>query len=473
MKTLVWLRNDLRLRDNPALFHAAELGQGVVAVYVLCDEFVERHEVAPVRLDFIRRHLAILNGQLADLNIPLLLLRVRKAAEIPAQLLALAHRESATQLYFNAEYPLDELERDRAVADALHKAGMAYKRFHDRVLLPPGRIRNGQGEPYKVFTAFKRQWLKLASALPLQPHGLPPSQTSENQKLASSGVPLGKLFDQMVLRDLSDLWPAGEEEALTRLKAFCEGPLLNYQQSRDFPAQEGTSGLSPYLAVGSISPRQCLNAALHVNEGQWDGGNAGVQTWIGELIWRDFYQHVAVDFPRVCQHKAMQRYTEAFPWRQDESDLNAWRRGQTGIPIIDAAMRQLNETGWMHNRLRMIVAMFLTKNLRIDWRLGESWFMSQLIDGDLASNNGGWQWSASTGTDAAPYFRIFNPVTQSERFDPQGHFIRSYLPELYEVPVRQIHQPPPVPGYPRPIVDLKASRKETIELFKQLNTGDL
>lgn len=468
-RILVWLRNDLRLRDNPALYHAAETGQGVVAVYVLCEDFIERHSTAPARLDFVRRHLVQLQADLADRNIPLVLLRVRRAGDIPHQLLTLARREGCHSLYFNAEYPLDELNRDRDVAEHFHRHDRHYKRFHDRVILPPGQVRNGQGEPYQVFTAFKRRWLQLARELPMVPHGLPAVQPEPLGQVGDAGVALEALFQGIHLKDLSALWPAGEEEALRRLAEFADGPIHDYKNRRDLPAEAGTSTLSPYLAVGSLSPRQCLNAALTANDGRWDEGSDGVTTWISELVWRDFYQHVTVDFPQVCKNRPLQSHTDGFPWRSDEDDLNRWRRGETGIPIVDAAMRQLLETGWMHNRLRMIVAMFLTKNLRIDWRQGERWFMSQLIDGDFAANNGGWQWSASTGTDAAPYFRIFNPVTQSERFDPDGRFIRKYIPELAKVSSRQIHQPPPVSGYPAPMVDLKASRKETIALFQQLN----
>lgn len=478
MRALVWLRNDLRLRDNPALYHAAEERRGVVAVYVLCERFVEHHETAPARLDFIRRHLLLLQDDLAQRGVPLVLLRVGEAGEIPARLTALARHENCDRLYFNAEYPIDELNRDRQVADAFLAQGLHFKRFHDRVILPPGEVRNGQGEPYQVFTAFKRRWLQLVSRLPMVPHGLPPRQPEEMSALNTKGLSLEQLFQRLALRDLAHLWPAGEEEALTRLGEFCEGSIRDYKALRDFPAEPATSELSPYLAVGSISPRQCLNAALSANDGRWDGGSEGIHTWIGELVWRDFYQHVTVDFPQVCKRKPLQAYTEGFPWRWDEADFNRWRRGETGVPIVDAAMRQLAQTGWMHNRLRMVVAMFLTKNLRIDWRLGESWFMSQLIDGDFAANNGGWQWSASTGTDAAPYFRIFNPITQSERFDPNGRFIRKYVQELAGLSGKAVHNPPPVPGYPKPMVDLKASRKETIALFKALHghrtseTGD-
>lgn len=470
MKTLVWLRNDLRLSDNPALFHAAEESTGVVAVYLLCEQFVNEHEVAPVRLEFVRQHLRLLKDALAGRNVPLVLLRVQSASEIPEQLLALAQAEACEQLYFNAEYPLDELNRDRKVTELFQKQGLSFKRYHDRVILPPGSLRNGKGEPYKVFTAFKRSWLERVRALALLPQGLPASQTKENLRLTrGEGATTDSLFADLEKRDLSSLWPAGEDEAHQRLKHFIEQRIDNYQEERDFPSLAGTSELSPYLAVGSISPRQCLSAALRHLQGDWESGSKGVHTWIGELVWRDFYQHVVVDFPWVCKRKALQKHTEAFPWRWDKDRLSAWQEGRTGIPIVDAAMRQLRETGWMHNRLRMIVAMFLTKNLQVDWRAGESWFMSQLIDGDFAANNGGWQWSASTGTDAAPYFRIFNPVTQAERFDPEGEFIRRYVVELKNVSRRDVHQPQSIQGYPEPMVDLKVSRKHTIELFKQLN----
>lgn len=466
-KHLVWFRNDLRIYDNPALFRAAEAQEGVLAVYVICREMLVKHVVAPVRVDFIRRHLLQLNAHLAELNIPLMVIAVDKVAAISPQLQALVKRYQVEELFLNAEYPLDEFERDKQVSESLRAQGLRVKRFHDRVIIPPGMVRNGKGEPYKVFTAFKNNWLQQARSLPLQPLKKPALQPAH----AHSGVTdaqINQLFEGIEQRDLAALWPAGEQEASKRLKAFVKHHIADYQSARDIPQLDGTSQLSPYLALGSISPRQCMAAALQANQGELDSGNAGVTTWISELIWRDFYQHLVVDFPEVCKFNAMQRHTEAFPWRKDEKLFRAWCAGETGIPIVDAAMLQLNTTGWMHNRLRMVVAMFLTKNLQIDWRMGEHYFMTQLIDGDFAANNGGWQWSASTGTDAAPYFRIFNPVSQSQRFDADGSFIRRYLPVLAKLPAKLIHQPPPTAGYPLPIVDLSLSRKETIALFAAL-----
>lgn len=468
MTAVVWLRHDLRVRDNPALFNAAKAGQGVIAVYVHCDAYVRLHTIAPVQLDFVRRHLQIIAKDLASLNIPLRVIRVQKPVEIAPELLRVAQTFNAEYFYFNAEYPLNELNRDLAVNQLLRDNGILVKRCHDRCMVPPGMIRNGQGEPYKVFTAFKKKWLQTMMPVAISPLGLPAKQLLVSAFVSASEDEINQLFAAHTLRDLSVLWPAGEDEACRRLAVFVEKSLTDYQDRRDFPAIDGTSSLSPYFAVGSLSPRQALSAVLAYTHGDWDGGNAGANCWISELIWREFYQHVAVDYPQVCKRKAMQAHTEAFPWRYDPALFSAWCEGKTGIPIVDAAMRQLSNTGWMHNRLRMVVAMFLTKNCQIDWRWGEDYFMSQLIDGEFTANNGGWQWSASTGTDAAPYFRIFNPISQSERFDPNGDFIRNWLPELAHLSNKQIHNPPAMSSYPRPIVDLSASRKETIALFAKL-----
>ena len=465
--TIVWCRNDLRIHDNPALFRAAEDKKGVLAVYFICRDFIKDHAMAPARVDFTRRHLIELSQDLAALNIPLLIFNVEKITEILPHLQRTIREYNIQQLFLNAEYPLDEFKRDKQIADSLRAQGITLKRFHDRVIIPPGMIRNGKGEAYKVFTAFKNNWLQQARALALKSLGKPEKQPQHTCAYLTSEA-INQLFKGLELRDLSTLWAAGEREASKRLTRFIQHHIEDYQTARDFPQQMGTSQLSPYLAIGSISPRQCIAAALHANKGELDSGNPGITTWISELIWRDFYQHVVVDFPDVCKFKAMQTHTEAFPWRYDQRLFDAWCNGETGIPIVDAAMLQLKETGWMHNRLRMIVAMFLTKNLQIDWRMGERYFMSQLIDGDFAANNGGWQWSASTGTDAAPYFRIFNPVSQSQRFDPQGEFIKHYLPILVSLSPKLVHNPPPTAGYPLPIVDLSLSRKETITLFSAL-----
>lgn len=469
MRQLMWFRNDLRLLDNPALHHAAEAREGVVAVYLLCGEFIERHSTAPARVDLLLRQLGSMAADLADRNIPLVVQYVERVAEIPGRITDLCRSYACNQLCYNAEYPLDEVQRDRDVDAALQAAGVQCRVFHDRVLIPPGRIRNGQGAPYQVFTAYKRKWVETAMSANFQSLPAPASQpkaTLPPGDLPEVDVQIAALAKRCPRRDLSEFWPAGEEEAYRRLTRFVEQDLDDYKWQRNFPAVEGTSALSPYLAIGAISPKHCLNAALAANGGELAGGNEGAATWISELIWREFYQHLVVDFPDVCRFKPMQPRMDAFPWIQNTELFQRWCAGETGIPIVDAAMAQLHKTGWMHNRLRMIVAMFLTKNLQVDWRLGERYFMSQLIDGDFAANNGGWQWSASTGADAAPYFRIFNPVTQSRRFDPGGDFIREYLPQLRHLSSKEIHQPPPTQDYPQPLVDIAESRKNTLTIFK-------
>ncbi|MHC4092761.1 MAG: cryptochrome/photolyase family protein, partial [Planctomycetota bacterium] len=260
--------------------------------------------------------------------------------------------------------------------------------------------------------------------------------------------------------------------ARRRLRTFVSQRIEHYDEARDFPAKNGTSALSPYLAAGILSPRQCLSAALEANSGRLDSGNKGVTTWISELIWREFYRHVLIGLPRVCMNRPFRSGTDRLPWRCDEGQFHAWCEGRTGVPIVDAGMRQLAQTGWMHNRLRMIAAMFLTKDLFIHWRWGERCFMRHLVDGDFANNNGGWQWSASTGTDAAPYFRIFNPIIQSRRFDGNGDFIRRFVPELRGVPVAAVHEPHSgscqSPDYPKPIVDRNTVRERVTKAFRQL-----
>ncbi|MFX8624819.1 FAD-binding domain-containing protein, partial [Acinetobacter baumannii] len=270
-----------------------------------------------------------------------------------------------------------------------------------------------------------------------------------------------------------DLWPVGESYALEQLDQFVEDSVSHYKVERDFPHVHGTSKLSPYLNIGILSVRQCLQALFRNQHGNFHLDNEGQQTWLDELIWREFYQHILFDFPYVSKHLPFKKGTQKIKWNHNPEQLKAWQTGQTGIPIVDAGMRQLLQTGWMHNRVRMITAMFLCKNLLIDWRIGEQWFMQHLIDGDLAANNGGWQWCASTGTDAVPYFRIFNPISQSQKFDPNGDYIRKWVKELAHLDNKSIHDPYSSKinlslNYPKPIVDLKETRLKAIETFKHI-----
>ncbi|MCW2268185.1 Deoxyribodipyrimidine photo-lyase [compost metagenome] len=468
---LIWLRSDLRVHDNTALARACAHGP-TLAIWLYSPQQWHAHDDAPCKVDFWLRNVREVSERLAELNIPLLIRKADHWAQAPAVLLQVCREHGVQALHLNEEYGVNETRRDQAVGQVLAQAGIALHRYLDQLLFKPGSILTRNGGYFQVFSQFRKVCLERLHL------GLPALQrTIERQALgtvASDPVPEAVAGFPSPPDSLRDLWPAGEPEAHRRLQRFVEDAVDDYQVQRDIPAVAGTSQLSAYLAAGVISPRQCLHQALAHNQGEIDSGNRGVQTWLNELLWREFYKHILVGYPRVSRHRAFRQDTEALPWRHAPEELKAWQEGRTGIPIIDAAMRQLLATGWMHNRLRMIVAMFLTKNLLIDWREGERFFMRHLIDGDLAANNGGWQWSASTGTDAAPYFRIFNPINQSRRFDSRGSFIKQWLPELANADEKYVHNPLPDGGlftsndYPPPIVDLGSSRQRALEAFKSL-----
>lgn len=465
MTALVWFRSDLRVDDNHALNAAFEGGhERIGAVFYATPKQWREHDMAPVKGEFLWRNLEQLQGALRALGVPLFVRVLPRFADIPKDIVRLAEELHCQRIYANREYAVNEMRRDQAVESALIRADIGWRVFDDATLLPPGSVLTRQGQPFRVFTPFKRAALALLETAPPSTHKKPrrkPGIWRESPPLPAypyetSDVP-------------GTLWPAGERAAARRLKHFVESDIDRYQRQRDLPALAGTSRLSPYLALGVISIRRCVEAALAANMGQWQGGDEGVSTWLNELLWRDFYQHVLAEFPRVSMNKAMRPAREDVRWRYDETDFHAWCAGETGFPLVDAAMRQLRETGWMHNRLRMVTAMFLSKYLLLDWRWGERHFMRHLVDGDLAANNGGWQWSASTGTDAAPYFRLLNPLRQAERFDPDGTFCKQFLPQLRGLPVKTLLQPghPDLlaTGYPAPIVDLKVARSRALEVF--------
>ncbi|HET8808256.1 MAG TPA: FAD-binding domain-containing protein, partial [Methylophaga sp.] len=335
---------------------------------------------------------------------------------------------------------------------------------HD--LMVPLPVKTQQDDPFKVFTPYYRRWLQILEDIQSAPLPLPESQ---GKALAKP-----KLDFHWAGEFREDLWPGDEESALLRLSSFAEFKLQDYKKQRDFPIKPATSIISPYLANGQLGPRRLLATVQFFCGDQnrdWRHDD-----WLRELAWRDFYRQLLLHFPKISKLQPFKPETKHVQWRDDEADFQAWCEGKTGFPIVDAAMRQLNQTGWMHNRLRMIAASFLTKLLLTDWRRGEDYFMDNLIDGEFASNNGGWQWSASTGVDAAPYFRVFNPTLQSERYDPDGKFIKRFVPELADVSAKQIHNPPAALreqcGYPQPVVDYKQARVDAIAAFKDLPKSD-
>ncbi len=470
MTSLCWFRNDLRVHDQPALSAAAQ-ESATMALFIATPEQWRLHGDAPVKVDFWLRAVHSLREELAELNIPLKWLVVEKWSDVPEALLKFCHQHKINSVHCNREHGVNERQRDRAAYSLLKDQGISLTGHHGGTLLVPGTVKTGADQFYRVFTPFSKACKEI---LRTAPYRLSKAPAKQKAGLLSSSDPLP---DQMPgwskpEKHLQEGWPASSHEADLRLQAFVENKISKYQLNRDFPAIAGTSTLSPYLAAGLVSAGQCLYAAMQVNQGETSSGDPGVVTWINEILWREFYQHLIYGFPALSMHQPMRPDTNKVVWREAPEDFKAWCEARTGVPIVDAAMRQLVQTGWMHNRLRMIVAMYLTKNLLIDWRLGEAFFMHHLIDGELAANNGGWQWSASTGADSAPYFRVFNPVSQSEKFDPEGRFIRHWVPELASLNAKEIHDPAPLTrqslNYPQQIVDLKSSRLRAIEAFSSL-----
>jgi deoxyribodipyrimidine photo-lyase len=468
---LLWLRSDLRTHDNTALTAAMEQGP-TVAVYLISPEQWLRHDDAPCKVDFWLRNLVQLEKALGRLNVPLLIRHANTWDQAPEVLLKLCREHQIQAVHANEEYGVNETRRDQAVAQILEEDGLHWRSYLDQLFFKPGSVLTKTGSYFQVFSQFRKVcYARMHQAMPGLIR-LP--QKQETLTIDSDTVPSQVDGFATPGAGLQALWPAGEEEARRRLEAFSDEQINYYRSERDFPAKPGTSQLSAYLAAGVISPRQCLHSALMSNHGEFETGSVGAVTWINELLWREFYKHILVGYPRVSRHRAFRPETEALKWRDAPEELTAWQQARTGLPIIDAAMRQLLETGWMHNRLRMVVAMFLTKNLLIDWREGERFFMRHLIDGDLAANNGGWQWSSSTGTDSAPYFRIFNPLAQSEKFDADGRFLKQWLPELADLNKKEVHNPAAsgglfgVANYPGPIVDLSKSRARALAAFKAL-----
>jgi deoxyribodipyrimidine photo-lyase len=468
---LFWLRTDLRVHDNTALAAAMERGP-TLAVYLISPGQWRHHDDAACKVDFWLRNLVELGKALAKLQVPLLIRHADTWDQAPDVLVRLCTEQAIEAVHVNEEYGANESARDQAVERALVNAGLRFHSHLDQLLFAPGSILTKTGNYFQVYSQFRKVcYNRLHAALP---HPLPAPGAQQPLSIKSDVVPNQVEGFDTPSQSLRALWPAGEDEARRRLHRFTDGQISYYLTERDFPAKPGTSQLSAYLAAGVISPRQCLHAALMSNHGEFETGDIGAVTWINELLWREFYKHTLVGYPRVSRNRAFRPETEALQWRDAPDDLAAWQQARTGLPIIDAAMRQMLETGWMHNRLRMIVAMFLTKNLLISWQEGERFFMRHLIDGDLAANNGGWQWSSSTGTDSAPYFRIFNPLAQSEKFDPHGVFIKHWLPELASLDRKQIHNPGAAGGlfgvadYPAPIVNLSASRARALAAFKAL-----
>ena len=464
-----WFRRDLRLADNTALRFAVENARQVVPLFVFDPAILSSPNTGVPRVAFMLRALSALDGALRERGSRLLIRQGRPVEVLPD----VVHEFGAAGVTGNADYSPYARRRDAAVAAALD---VPFHRFDDAVLRAPGTVLKDDGDPYTVFTPFKNRWRAL-------PH--PPvvgSSRSPDGAFyrfgATANVPPIPSLRGLGFAPTIDVPEANEAAALRCLERFASGPIFEYGTARNFLIADpfaaepalGQSYLSPYLRLGVLSPRQAYWAGqAALAEAPDDSARESVVTWIDELIWREFYIHILYHFPHVMRASFRPEY-DALAWRDAPGELAAWQAGRTGYPIVDAAMRQLRAIGWMPNRARMIVASFLTKDLLIHWRAGERHFMQRLIDGDPAANNGGWQWAAGTGTDAQPYFRIFNPVSQSQVHDPRGDYIRHWVPELRDVPDKAVHAPwesaTRPADYPPPVVDHSFARERALAAFK-------
>ncbi|KAI1150160.1 deoxyribodipyrimidine photo-lyase [Nemania diffusa] len=483
-----WFKTDLRITDNRALWEANETAQAagvpLICIYLVSPQDFEAHLTAPARVDFMIRTLHILKKDLAALDIPLYVETVEKRKEIPDRIIEFMEEWGASHLFANMEYEVDELRREANLVRTCAGRGLAMEVFHDTCVVPPGELSSGSGKQYAVYTPWYRTWVahihenpELLSTFE-SPSKNPPSARDKVAALFDCeipDVPENKRLSEEDAKRFHALWPAGEHEALDRLDKFCEEKIGQYGKRRNFPAQAATASISVHLAAGTLSARTAIRTARDTNNTKkLNAGAEGIQTWISEVAWRDFYKHVLVNWPYVCMNKPFKPEYSNIEWSYNASHFTAWCEGRTGFPIVDAAMRQLRSTGYMHNRCRMVVASFLAKDLLLDWRLGERFFMEHLVDGDFASNNGGWGFSASVGVDPQPYFRVFNPLLQSEKFDPDGAYIRKWVPELAGVEGKAVHDPygrgagarAKKEGYPEPIVDHKESRERALSVYK-------
>ncbi len=476
MTILVWFRRDLRLSDNPALSHAVATGEPIVPIFIRDDTDAGDRRPGAASRWWLHGSLEQLDSDIRRLTGgPGLLLRTGPAeAVIPA----LVEETAARTVVWNRRYEPWAVQRDTRLKAALRAGGVETHSFNAALLSEPSSFANKQGEPYKVFTPF---WRALRAAIQ------PPPMLRAPLRIAAAPQPPGERLGDWTLRPsrpdwadgLSTAWTPGEAGATARLDAFVDAAVFDYTERRNLPAQAGTSRLSAHLHFGEIGPWQVWRAATTAAEAAFgDPFHRGVETFLSELAWREFSHHLLFHVPSLPT-KAIRPGFDRFAWREDPVGLEAWRRGRTGYPIVDAGLRELWTTGWMHNRVRMIVASFLIKDLLVDWRYGEAWFWDTLVDADLANNAASWQWVAGSGADAAPYFRVFNPVSQGLKFDPDGAYVRRWAPELAGLPDALIHAPwlaTPAQlatagvqlgrDYPRPLVDHAMARERALAAYQ-------
>jgi deoxyribodipyrimidine photo-lyase len=472
---LLLFRSDLRLRDNKALAAATAIGRPVLPILILDETSPGIRSAGAAKRWWLHRSIGALQADLSRVGATLILRRGRMAETVSK----LCNEVDAGAVFWNRRYDPAEAAADAEVKAALRQSGIEAESFDGQLLHEPSRLLTGQGGPYKVYGAFRR-------ALENGPEPRDPIDAPEHGNWFDGRVASEALEDWKLLPSSPDWaagfaehWQPGEAGGHNRLDDQLD-KLEDYPEGRDIPARDFTSGLSPHLAHGEITPFQIFSRLARLRA---EPKLAGAVKFRAELIWREFCHHLHFHFPSLHEKNYDARF-DRFPWRSDDKELHAWQRGQTGYPIVDAGMRQLWQTGWMHNRVRMIVASFLTKHLLIDWREGESWFWDTLIDADAANNPGNWQWVAGSGADAAPYFRIFNPTLQGERFDPEGDYVRRFVPEIASLDKRYAHAPWTAPEaelkaagvklgetYPVPLIDHKAARDRALHAFSSIK-GD-
>ncbi len=482
--TIVWFRRDLRLDDNPALSAAAARGAPVVPVYIWSPGSDGKWSPGAASRWWLHQSLVALDDSLRGVGSRL----VVRSGPARAEIERLVAETGARAVAWNERHEPDAREEDRAVERALRERGALVLAHRASLLLDTDRLRNSTGAPYRVFTPFWKRM--LAETEPDAPLSAPRRLRVPSRGLRSLPVEgLGLLPKVGWAGGLREAWTPGERGARRLLDRFLDEALPCYEGDRDVPARAGTSRLSPHLHFGEIGPRRVWIEARRRDaaSGRAKAGSGSRSAisplpFLRQLAWREFAHHVLAHHPSTPETPLAASFAR-FPWRRSRRDLDAWRRGLTGYPIVDAGMRELWATGWMHNRARMVVASFLTKDLRISWREGARWFWDTLVDADLANNTFGWQWTAGCGADAAPYFRVFNPTTQGRRFDPDGSYVRRWVPEIASLENRYVHEPWSAPAaelrragvrlgrtYPRPVVDHREAREEALAAFATLRT---
>jgi deoxyribodipyrimidine photo-lyase len=483
-----YFKCDIRTKDNHALHLASEKAKGkgvpLIGLFIVSPQDWQAHVTSAIRADFVLRTLEVLKQDLAARDIPLYVETVEKRKKIPARIIELCEKWGTSHVYCNAEYEVDELRREAMLTRDCHDTGISFNVVPDTCVVEPGKLMSGAGSQMSVYKPWFRKWCAYLNANPKALEEFPaPAQNPSTARgnfeelfgIQIPEAPENKRLSSEEKQRFKNMWPPGEHEAMSRLEKFISQKIKRYSDQRNFPAANATAVLSAHLAAGTLAARTCIRAAQAANTTtKLDGGLEAMKSWIGEVAWRDFYKHVLVHWPFICMNKSFKPEYTNIEWEYNDEQFEKWTQGKTGFPIVDAAMRQLNCTGYMHNRCRMIVASFLAKDLLIDWRMGERYFTEHLIDGDFASNNGGWGFSSSTGVDPQPYFRIFNPLLQSEKFDPDGEYIRKWVPELKDVKGKAIHDPygrgaevmAKKNGYPRQIVDHKTVRDRALGRYK-------